>query len=105
MTGPGGLPIQAPVTTIKAGEPKVILTIKKHKVSLLINTGASISDIPFSSRPRFSKKITVRSKSGQSLECYFTQPLACSWGEFPFLSLLSNCPRNPYPFARVRPSI
>jgi hypothetical protein len=26
-------------------------------------------------------------------------------GRFPFLSLLFNCPRNPYPSARVRPSI
>jgi rubrerythrin len=52
-------PIQAPVTTLKAEEPRVILTIEKHKVSLLINTGASISAIPFSPGPRSSKKITV----------------------------------------------
>jgi hypothetical protein len=37
----------------------VILTIEKHKVSLLIDIGASISAIPFFSRPRSSKKITV----------------------------------------------
>jgi hypothetical protein len=42
------------VTTVKAEEPWV-----KHKVSLLINTGASISVIPFSPRPKSSKKITV----------------------------------------------
>jgi hypothetical protein len=52
-------PIQAPVTTIKVEEPQVILTIKKHKVSLLIHTGASISAIPFSPGPRSSKKIAV----------------------------------------------
>jgi predicted aspartyl protease len=45
-----GPPIQAFLTTIKAGEPWVLLTIEKHKVSLLIDTGASISAIPFSPR-------------------------------------------------------
>jgi hypothetical protein len=55
-----GPPIQAPVTTIKAEEPWVILTIEKHKVSFLINTGASILAIPFSPRPRSSKKINVQ---------------------------------------------
>jgi hypothetical protein len=29
------------VTTIKTGEPQVLLTIEKHKISLLIDTGAS----------------------------------------------------------------
>jgi hypothetical protein len=52
-------PIQAPVTTIKAEELWEILPIEKHKVSLLIDTGASISAIPFSSGPRSSKNITV----------------------------------------------
>jgi hypothetical protein len=70
------------VTTIKAGEPWVLLMIEKHKVSLLIDIGASISAIPFSHGTRSSKKITVQSISGQPLQHYFTQPLACSWGEF-----------------------
>jgi hypothetical protein len=47
------------VTTIKAEEPRALLTVEKHKVSLLINTGAGISAILFSPRPRSSKKITV----------------------------------------------
>jgi hypothetical protein len=72
------------VTTIKAEEPRVIKTIDKHKVSFLIDTGASISTIPFSPRPGFSKKITVQGILSQPLECYFTQPLACSWGDFHF---------------------
>jgi hypothetical protein len=52
MTGPGA---SHPgfVTTIKAKEPQV-----KHKVSLLINIGASIPVIPFCPGPRSSKKIT-----------------------------------------------
>jgi hypothetical protein len=97
--------MQAPVNTTKAEEPQVILTIGKHKVSLLINTGASISAIPFCPGPRASKKITVQGISGQPLEHYFTQPLACSWGDDFYLSLVFNCPRNHYSSARVRPSI
>jgi hypothetical protein len=49
---------------IKAEEPQMILTIEKHKVSLLIDTAASISAILFSPRPRSSKKITVQGISG-----------------------------------------
>jgi hypothetical protein len=60
------------VTTIKAEEPQEILTIEKHKVSLLIDTGASISAIPFFPGPRSSKKITVQGISGQPLKHYFT---------------------------------
>jgi hypothetical protein len=44
------------VTTIKAGGLWVLLTTEKHKISLLIDTGASISAIPFSPGPRSSKK-------------------------------------------------
>jgi hypothetical protein len=58
--------------------------IEKHNVSLLINTGASISAIPVSPGPRSSKKISVQGISGQPLEHYFTQPLACSRGDFHF---------------------
>jgi hypothetical protein len=43
------------IMTIKAEEPQV-----KHKVSHLINTGASISTIPFSFRPMSSKKLLFR---------------------------------------------
>jgi hypothetical protein len=42
---------------VKAEEPWVILPIKKHKFSLLIDTGASISPIPFSLETRSSKKL------------------------------------------------
>jgi hypothetical protein len=67
------------VITVKAEEPQI-----KHKVSLFINTRANISAIPFSPRHRSSKKITVRGISGQPLEHYFTQTLACFWGDFHF---------------------
>jgi hypothetical protein len=80
------------VTTKKPEEPWAILNIEKHKVSLLIDTGASISVIPFSSGSRSSKKITVRGISVQPLEHYFTQPLACSWGDFHFCHSFSIVP-------------
>jgi hypothetical protein len=82
------------VTIIKTEEPQAIVTIEKHKVSLLIDTGASISAIPFSPGPRSSKKITVQGISGQPLEYYFTQPLACSWGNFHFCHSFSIVPAN-----------
>jgi hypothetical protein len=85
------------MTTIKAGEPWVSLTSKKHKVSLLINTGASISAIPFSPVSRSSKKITVQGISGQPLEHYFTQHLACSWGDFYFCHSFLIDPETPTP--------
>jgi hypothetical protein len=58
--------IQAPVTTIKLEEPQAILTMEKHKVSLPIDTGASILAILFSPRPRSTKKkSTVQGIIGQ----------------------------------------
>jgi hypothetical protein len=92
-----GPPIQAPVTTINAKEPRTVLTIKNHKISLLIDTGASISAVPFSPGLRSSKKITVRSISSQPLERYFTQPLACSCGDFHFCHSLLIVPETPTP--------
>jgi hypothetical protein len=83
------------VITIKAEEPQAIVTIEKHKVSLLIDTGASISAIPFSPGPRSSKKITVQRISSQPLEYYFTQSLACSWGDFLFFHSFLIVPENP----------
>jgi hypothetical protein len=85
------------VTTIKVEEPQEILTIEKHKVSLLIDTGASISAIPFSPGCKSSKKITVWGISGQPLGCYFTPPLACSWGDFYFCHSFSTVPETPTP--------
>jgi hypothetical protein len=85
------------VITIKAEEPQAILSIKKHKVSLLIHTGASILAMPFSPGPRSSKKITVQGVSGQPQECYFTQPLAYSWADFYFFHSFLIVPETPTP--------
>jgi hypothetical protein len=86
------------VTTIKVEEPQV-----KHKVSLFINTGTRISAIPFSPGPRSSKKIT--GISGQPFKVLFYSAFSLLLGRFPFLSLLFNCPRNPYSSGRATSSI
>jgi hypothetical protein len=86
-----------PVMTIKTEEPQVILTIEKDKVSLLNDTGASISAISFSFRHRSFNKITVQSISGQPLEHYFTQSLACFWGDFHFCHSFLIVPETPTP--------
>jgi hypothetical protein len=94
------------VSTIKAEEPWAILTIEKHKVSLLTDTRVSISAIHFSRGPRFSKTITVLGVSGQPLQYYFTHSaFSLFLGRFPLLPLIFNCPRNPYSSARERPFI
>jgi hypothetical protein len=90
------------VTTIKPEEPQAILTIEKHKVSLFIDIEASISAAPFSPRPRSSNKFTVQGISGQSIEHYFIQPIACSCGDFHFCQHLLLVPET---LARERPSI
>jgi hypothetical protein len=58
---------------------------------------ASISAIPFSPRPRSSKKITVWGISGWPLEHYYAQPLACSWGDFHFCHSFLFVPETPTP--------
>jgi hypothetical protein len=98
-------PIQAPVTTIKARESWVLLTIEKHKFSLLINTGASISTIPFSPGPRFLQENYCSRHIRPASRVLFRSAFSLLLGRFPFLSLLFNCPRNPYSSARMRPSI
>jgi hypothetical protein len=84
MTGPGTSHPGSCNHHKSRGALGVLLTIEKHKVSLFIDTGASISATPFSPGPRSSKKITVQGIPGQPLEHYFTQPLACFWGDFHF---------------------
>jgi hypothetical protein len=52
-----------------------------------------------------SKKISVQDISGQSLEHYFTQPLAWSWGDFHFCYSFLIVPETSTPLLKIRPSI
>jgi hypothetical protein len=100
MTDPRAL-IQAPVTTIKAEEPRAILTIEKHKISFLIDTGASISAIPFFPEQRSSKKLHTRPAS----RALFHSASSLLLRRIPLLSFPFNCTRNCFSSARARPSI
>jgi hypothetical protein len=42
-------------------------------------------------------KVIVWGKSGQPLECYFTRPLTCSWGDLHFCHLFLIVPETPVP--------
>jgi hypothetical protein len=83
------------MTTIQTEEPQVVLTIEKHKISLLMDTRAYFSAIPFPPRPRFSEKTTVWGISAQPLKCFFTQPFACSWGDLHFCHSFLIVPETP----------
>jgi hypothetical protein len=98
MTGPWASHTGS-VTTVKAEEPQI-----KHKVSLLIDTGASISAIPFSPGQVLQENYCSRHIRPAS-RALFHSASSLLLGRFPFLSLLFNCPRTPYSSARVRPSI
>jgi hypothetical protein len=92
------------VTTRKAGEPWILLTIEMHKVSLLMDTGASISAIPLSRTQVLQENYCSRHNRPASREL-FHSGFSLLLGRFPFLSLLFNCSRNHYTSARVRLSI
>jgi hypothetical protein len=72
--------VQAPVLVIQIEEHRVVLMVEKHKVIFLLDSGAHFSVILFSPGPRSNNKVSVWSILGQFLEWYFTQSLACSWG-------------------------
>jgi hypothetical protein len=93
-----GSSIQTPVTTIKAREPQVLLTIKNHKVNQHLSysflSGTQVLQENYCSGH-------IRPASRMLLHSAFSLLL----GRFPFLSLLFNSPTNSYSSARARPSI
>jgi hypothetical protein len=54
-----------------------------------------ISLLPFSPGPWSNNKVIVQGISGQPLECYFTWPLACSWGDLHFCHSFLTDPETP----------
>jgi hypothetical protein len=67
--------------TFQMEEPWVVLTVEKPKVIFLFDSEVLFSVIPFSPGPGCNNKVRVQGISGQPLEQYFIQPLACSWGD------------------------
>jgi hypothetical protein len=92
-----GPPVQALFLDIKNEEPQVAITIEKQKVIFLLDSETCFSVLPFSPDPRLKDKIVVQGISGQSLEHYFTQPLACSWGNLHFCDCFLVVPETPMP--------
>jgi hypothetical protein len=99
MTGPGASHTGSCDHCKSRGAPGYTY-YQKSTVNLLIDTGASISAILFSPRPRSSKKITVQGVLGQPLEHYFTQHLACSWRDFHYCHSFLIIPETPIPLLR-----
>jgi hypothetical protein len=75
--------MQAPLN-IDVEEPWVAIMVEKGKVIFLLDSGACFSVLPFSPSPQSNDKVIVQGISGRPLECYFTWPLACSWGDLFF---------------------
>jgi hypothetical protein len=71
--------------------------LDKQTVIFLLDSGACFSVLPFSPGPRSKNKIVIWGISGQPLECYFTWPLACSWGNLHFCHSFLVVPETPIP--------
>jgi hypothetical protein len=75
----------------------VAIMAEKQKIIFQPDSGACFSVLPFSPGPWSNDKVIVWGKSGQPLECYFTQPLACSWGDLFFCCSFLIVPETPVP--------
>jgi hypothetical protein len=68
---------------------------EKQKVIFWLESGARFSVLPFSPGPWSNDKVIIWGISGKPLECYFTQPLACSWGDLLFCHSFLIVPKTP----------
>jgi hypothetical protein len=73
----------------------VAIMVEKQKVIFLLESGAHFSVLPFSSGPQSNDKVIIWGIFGHPLEHYFTQPLACSWGDLLFYHSLLIVPETP----------
>jgi hypothetical protein len=69
---------------------------EKQKIIFLLDSGAHFSVLSFSPGP-WSNDKRYQGKSGQPLECRFTQLLACSWGDLLFCHSFLIVPKTPVP--------
>jgi hypothetical protein len=89
--------VHTPLLSINVEKPWVATMIEKLTVILLLDSGAPFSDLLFSPGPQSNDKFIIWGISGQPLECYFTQPLACSWGDLHFCHPFLIVPDTPGP--------
>jgi hypothetical protein len=73
---------------------------EKQKIIFWVDRGACFSALSFSPGPQSNDKVIVRGIFGQSLEHYFTWPLACSWGDLLFCHSFLIVPETPVPLLR-----
>jgi hypothetical protein len=90
-----GTPVQFPLLDINVEEPQVAIMVEKWKVIFLLDRGAHFSVLPFSLGPQSNDKVIIQGISGKPLERYFTQPLACSWGDLHFCHSFLIVPETP----------
>jgi hypothetical protein len=74
-----GPSVQAPFLSINVEEPQVTIMVEKQKVIFILDSGAHFSVLSFSPGPWCNNKVIIWGISGQPIEHYFTQPLACSF--------------------------
>jgi hypothetical protein len=82
-----GPPVKPLLFNINVGEPQASIIVGKWKVIFL----------PFSPGPQYNNKFIVWVISSQLLQCYFTWPLACSWGDLHFCHSFLTVLETPVP--------
>jgi hypothetical protein len=73
------------------------MIVEKQEVIFFLDSEAHFSVLPSPPGPRSNNKVIVWGKSGQPLEHYFTQPVACSWGDLHFCHSFLIVPETPEP--------
>jgi hypothetical protein len=73
----------------------VAIMAEKQKIIFWLESRAQFSVLPFSPGSRSNDKVTVWGISGHPLECYFTWPVACSWGDLLFCHSFLIVPKTP----------
>jgi hypothetical protein len=87
------LPVHAPLLGINVEEPHGSHYDRKPKIFFWLDSGVHFSVLPFSLGPM--TKVIIQGISGKPLEHYFTQPLACSLGNFLFCHSFLIVPKTP----------
>jgi hypothetical protein len=90
-------PVHALLLGIDVEEPQVDIIAERQKIIFQLDSGACFSVLPFSPGLQSNDKVIIWGKSGQPLECYFTQPLACSLGDLLFCHSFLIVPETPVP--------
>jgi hypothetical protein len=75
----------------------VVIMAENQKIIFQLDSRACFSVLQFSLGPQSNDKVIIRGKSGHPLDHYFTQPLACSWGDLLSCHSFLIVPETPVP--------